>query len=163
MFVDLVESTALSASLDPEELRELLLDVQDATVAAIERFHGHVAQYLGDGLLVYFGWPHAQDDDARRAVHAALAVLDATRTANERARRERRPEVDLRVGIHTGPVVVGDIGRGSHEERFFVESLGERTLKGLREPMQLYRVTGETWVRSRFDIASRAPLLPLIG
>src|SRR6185369_6883701 len=116
MFVDLVESTALSASLDPEELRELLLDVQDATVAAIERFHGHVAQYLGDGLLVYFGWPHAHDDDARRAVHAALAVLDATRTANERARRERRPEVDLRVGIHTGPVVVGDIGRGSHQE-----------------------------------------------
>ena len=122
MFCDIVESTAIAARLDPEELRDVVRGCQEVAVAAIERFHGHVAQYLGDGLLAYFGWPRAHDDDAPRAVHAALAVLDATKTLAERMRIEHGIALELRIGIHTGPVIIGDLGSGRHQERL---ALGE--------------------------------------
>src|SRR5262249_48889096 len=76
MFTDLVDSTGLSQRLDPEELRELLRAYQEVCVRAVQRFDGHVAQYLGDGVLVYFGYPVAHEDDARRAVRAGLGILE---------------------------------------------------------------------------------------
>jgi class 3 adenylate cyclase len=79
LFCDLVGSTALSQQLDPEALRELMRQYQQACRGAIEKYDGHVAQYLGDGLMVYFGWPRAHEDDAERAVRAALEILSAVK------------------------------------------------------------------------------------
>ncbi len=111
MFVDMVGSTALSARLDPEDLRDVIRDYQQAVSGAAQRYEGHVAQHLGDGLLIYFGYPRAHEDDARRAVHAALGVVDVMATLNERL-RQRDLEIAVRVGIHTGPVVAGALGAG---------------------------------------------------
>jgi class 3 adenylate cyclase len=129
MFCDLVGSTALSSALDPEEMRELIRAYQDICAMAIARFEGHVAQYLGDGLLVYFGYPQAHEDDARRAVRAALEIIESI----ERAGDER---LTVRVGIHTGLVVVGEIGRSGRHENL---ALGETPnlaarLQGLAAP-----------------------------
>jgi len=77
MFCDLVGSTALSAQLDPEELRKVVRAYQEACAAVIRRYEGHIAQYLGDGLLVYFGYPAAHEDDAQRAVHTGLGIVAA--------------------------------------------------------------------------------------
>ncbi|HET9370169.1 MAG TPA: adenylate/guanylate cyclase domain-containing protein, partial [Vicinamibacterales bacterium] len=108
MFCDLVGSTALADRLDPEELVDLVRAYQDAAGQAIRRFEGHVAQHLGDGLLVYFGYPVAHEDDARRAVHASLEMLDGLAALNTRLDPSRR--LAVRIGIHTGPVVTGDVG-----------------------------------------------------
>src|SRR5262245_43535892 len=135
MFCDLVGSTALAARLDPEELREHVRAYQAASADVISRFEGHIAQYLGDGLLVYFGYPAAHEDDAQRAVSAALAVVVAVDGLNT---REPGGGVGLsvRVGIHTGLVVVGEIGSGSRREQL---ALGETPnvaarLEALAEP-----------------------------
>ncbi len=114
MFCDLVGSTELSQRLDPEDLRQLVTSYQDACGAAIARFDGYVARYMGDGLLVYFGYPTAHEDDAERAVRAGLEVVASV------ALLELPYEVELkvRVGIATGTVVAGDIvGQGASEER----------------------------------------------
>ncbi|MCP4662173.1 MAG: AAA family ATPase [bacterium] len=111
MFCDLVGSTALSGRLDPEDLREVIRDYQAAATAVVERYEGHVAQHLGDGLLIYFGYPKAHEDDARRAVHAGLGVVEAVGGLSERLGR-RGVELAVRVGIHTGPVVTGEIVGG---------------------------------------------------
>ena len=84
MFCDLVESTALATQLDPEDLREVVRDYQGTCAEVIQRFDGHIAQYLGDGLLVYFGYPQAHEDDAHRAVRTGLGILDALRDLNTR-------------------------------------------------------------------------------
>lgn len=105
MFVDLVGSTALSSRLDPEEMRELIANYQNAVAGEISRFDGHVAQFLGDGVLAYFGWPQAHEDDAERAVRSAMAV-----TAS--AGRLKGPDsksLQTRIGIASGLVVVGDL------------------------------------------------------
>ena len=117
MFCDLVGSTALSARLDLEEWRDVVRAYQTACAEVIVRFGGHIAQYLGDGLLVYFGYPQAHEDDANRAVRSALGVVAAARGLGaQRHGREGGP-LALRVGIHTGLVVVGEVGAGaSHEE-----------------------------------------------
>ena len=83
MFVDMVGSTALSARLDPEELGEVLRAYQNAVAAAVTRFEGHVAHFMGDGVLAYFGWPRAHEDDAERAVRAGLAVAEAVARADD--------------------------------------------------------------------------------
>ena len=133
MFVDLVGSTALSAGLDPEEMREVLRDYLDAVAAAIARFDGHVAKYLGDGALAYFGFPQAHEDDAERAVRAGLDVLDAV----GRLRTPHGAPLAARVGIATGLVVVGDlIGQGAAQEQAVVgdtPNLAAR-LQALAEP-----------------------------
>jgi class 3 adenylate cyclase/tetratricopeptide (TPR) repeat protein len=117
MFCDLVGSTALSERLDPEELRELVRAYQTTAAGVIDRLGGHVAQYLGDGILVYFGYPRAHEDDARRAVLAGLGIVSeiAGLDLGLFRRAEIRPAV--RVGIHTGEVVAGEIGAGSRTER----------------------------------------------
>lgn len=112
MFCDVVGSTALSERLDPEDLRDVIRDYQTACEDPIRRFDGYVTQYLGDGILSYFGYPRAHDDDARRAVRAGLAILDALRVLNDRLERDKRIRVGVRVGIHTGLVVVGEVGSG---------------------------------------------------
>jgi class 3 adenylate cyclase/predicted ATPase len=117
MFCDLVGSTNLSAQLDPEVLRDIVRSYQETCAVVIGRFGGHIAQYLGDGLLVYFGYPVAHEDDAQRAARAALGILGAMEILNARLHREKGVTLALRVGIHTGLVVVGEIGgRGRQEE-----------------------------------------------
>ncbi|MCL4708685.1 zinc ribbon domain-containing protein [bacterium] len=109
MFCDLVGSTDLSARLDPEDLRELVRDYQEACEKAILAFDGHVAQYLGDGLLVYFGFPRAHENDAQRAVRAGLGILEEMSRLNENL-ASRNVQLAVRIGIHTGLVVVGEMG-----------------------------------------------------
>ena len=122
LFCDLADSTRLAGQLDPEDLREVVLAYQATCVEMIQRFDGYVAQYLGDGLLVYFGYPQAHEDDAQRAVRAGLGILDAMGTLNTRLERAKGMRLAVRIGIHTGPVVVGTMGSGGRHEQL---ALGE--------------------------------------
>jgi len=150
LFCDLVGSTALSEQLDPEEYREVVVAYQQTSAAIIERFDGHLAQYLGDGLLVYFGYPVAHEDDTARAVHAGLQIIEAIQKqvpsphvgevpyspspfqgegqgeGSKDVQHQDSPhpsplprearEIQVRIGIHTGLVVVGEIGGGEKRE-----------------------------------------------
>ncbi len=121
MFCDLVGSTALSHQLDPEDLRDVNRAYQDACKSAIERYDGFVARYMGDGVLVYFGYPQAHEDDAERAIHSGLSVIDAMSELNETFGDKLEIELGVRIGIATGLVVVGDlIGEGASQERAVV-------------------------------------------
>jgi predicted ATPase/class 3 adenylate cyclase len=115
-FIDLVGSTALSEQLDPEEYREVVQAYQAACGEITSRYDGHIAQYLGDGILVYFGYPVAHEDDAARAVRTGLEIVGAMQALSLPNIQLPQP-VQVRVGIHTGPVVVGDIGGGSKREQ----------------------------------------------
>ena len=116
MFCDLVGSTALSARLDPEDLREVIAAYHRAVAEVVRSFDGFVAKYMGDGVLVYFGYPQAHEDDAERAVRAGLTVIDAVGSLDVKS-----AELQARVGIATGVVVVGDlIGEGSAQEQSVV-------------------------------------------
>ena len=131
MFSDLVGSTALSARMDPEDLREIISAYQKCVAETVHRFDGFVARYMGDGVLVYFGYPHAHEDDAERAVRAGLELITAVTALKSRA------SLQTRVGIATGLVVVGDlIGSGDTQERSMVgetPNLAAR-LQGMAEP-----------------------------
>ena len=136
LFCDLVDSTVLSTQLDPEELREVVRAYQEACATVIVRFDGHIAQYLGDGLLVYFGYPLAHEDDAQRAVRAGLGIVEALGALNGRMTPERGVRLAVRLGIHTGLVVVGEVGGGTRQEQL---ALGETPnlaarLQGLAAP-----------------------------
>ncbi len=122
LFCDLVDSTPLSARLDPEELREVVRAYHAACAEVIEHFDGHIAQYLGDGLLVYFGYPRAHEDDAQRAVRVGLGIVEALGPLQMRLRQEQGVGLGVRVGIHTGLVVVGSMGEGARHEHL---ALGE--------------------------------------
>ena len=195
MFCDLVGSTALSAHLDPEEMSHIIGAFQKVCVSAVTSFGGSVAKYMGDGALVYFGYPSAHEDDAERAVRAVLALIDAL--AAMQLSVPIRPQV--RVGIATGLVVVGElIGEGSAQERvavgdtlnlaariqsvaspdcvvvpeltrrlagaaFDYEELGLHELKGIPDPVRLWRVAGESTARGRFDSRIFGGLTPLVG
>jgi len=158
LFCDLVDSTVLASQLDPEELREVVRAYQDTCAKVIARFEGHIAQYLGDGLLVYFGYPLAHEDDAQRAVRAGLGMLEALGQLNARLAQEGLPalacvsthvrptqsrqrgvHLAVRLGIHTGLVVVGDVGGGTRQEQL---ALGETPnlaarLQGIAAPNTL--------------------------
>jgi class 3 adenylate cyclase/predicted ATPase len=120
VFCDLVDSTALAGRLDPEELRDVVRAYQGACAAAVQRFEGHIAQYLGDGLLVYFGYPRAHEDAAQRAVRAALDVVESVDRLNAKLERDHGLRVAVRVGAHTGLVVVGEMGEGTRTEQLAV-------------------------------------------
>jgi class 3 adenylate cyclase len=122
LFCDLVGSTQLSGQLDPEDLRVVVRAYQEAAAEVIQHYAGHIAQYLGDGLLVYFGYPTAHEDDARRAVHTGMGMVQAIATLNTRLAAPYGVPLAVRVGIHTGPVVVGVMGGGGRHERL---ALGE--------------------------------------
>jgi class 3 adenylate cyclase len=117
MFCDLVGSTQLSEQLDPEDLREVVLAYQETCGKVINRFEGHIAQHLGDGLLVYFGYPQAHEDDAQRAVRSGLGIVEAITRLNPNFQERWGVELALRVGIHTGLVVTGEVGDGTTRER----------------------------------------------
>jgi class 3 adenylate cyclase len=131
MFVDLVGSTALSARMDPEDLREVISAYQKCVAETVQRFGGFVAKYMGDGVLIYFGYPQAHEDDAERAVRAGLELVAAVGALKTHA------PLKTRVGIATGLVVVGDlIGSGSAQEQAIVgetPNLAAR-LQGVAEP-----------------------------
>lgn len=121
MFCDLVGSTRLAASLDPEDLHQAVCAYQEVCGRVIERYGGYVAQYLGDGVLVYFGYPSAHEDDAQRAVRTGLGILAELQGLNTRLRKEipamQDQSVQVRIGIHTGFVVVGELGLMDKRER----------------------------------------------
>jgi class 3 adenylate cyclase len=192
MFCDLVGSTALASRLDPEDLREVIGAYHRCVAETIGRFDGFVAKYMGDGVLAYFGYPQAHEDDAERAIRASLAVV-------EEVRRVASPEaLQVRIGLATGLAVVGDLlGSGAAQEQavigdtpnlaarlqavagadeivipentrrlvgnlFDYESLGEIEVKGLPAPVPAFRVLGESRIGGRFE-ALRTGETPLIG
>ncbi len=116
MFCDVVDSTSLSESLDPEDFREVLTGYQAAAARAIERFKGYAAQWIGDGVLAYFGYPRAHEDDAKRAVYASLGILEEVAALNERLLELFGVSVQVRVGLHSGIVVAGEMGAGATRE-----------------------------------------------
>jgi class 3 adenylate cyclase len=135
MFCDLVGSTALSGQLDPEELREVVQTYQQTCTEVISPYEGHIAQYLGDGVLVYFGYPAAHEDDARRAVRTGLEIVGAIHELSLPHTRLPQP-LQVRIGIHTGLVVIGEIGGGEKRELL---ALGETPniaarVQGIAEP-----------------------------
>jgi predicted ATPase/class 3 adenylate cyclase len=146
MFCDLVGSTALSGQLDPEDLRDVVRAYQRICAEVIQRFDGYIAQLLGDGLLVYFGYPQAHEDDAQRAGLASLGILDAMELLNARLEQERGVRLAVRVGVHTGPVVVGTMGGGNRQETLALgdtPNLAAR-LQGLAAPDTVV-VSAATW------------------
>jgi class 3 adenylate cyclase/predicted ATPase len=137
MFCDLVGSTALSAQLDPEEYRQVVQRYQDTCTAVIRRYEGQIAQHLGDGLLVYFGYPSAHEDDAVRAVRTGLAIIEALKGQGAvNGGQGLRDPLQVRIGIHTGLVVIGEIGGSEKRE---ILALGETPnlaarVQGVAEP-----------------------------
>jgi class 3 adenylate cyclase/tetratricopeptide (TPR) repeat protein len=192
LFCDLVGSTALSARLDPEDLSEVIAAYHAAVREEVGRVGGYVAKYMGDGVLVYFGYPEAHENDAERAVRAGLALIDAVAVLGT------SEHLQVRLGIANGLVVVGDlIGEGEAQERavvgetpnlaarlqglaqagtlvigdntrrqigglFELEDLGPQSLIGFAEPQRAWRVLGESGVVSRFE-ALRSTAVPLVG
>src|SRR5215471_8243665 len=163
LFCDIVDSTKLSSQLDPEDLREVVRAYQDMCAKVIARFEGHIAQYLGDGLLVYFGYPLAHEDDAQRAVRAGLGMIEALGQLNVRLEQERGVQLAVRLGVHTGLVVVGEVGGGTRQEQL---ALGETPnlaarLQGLAAPNTLV-ISAATWQLLRGFFACQALGTPLL-
>jgi class 3 adenylate cyclase/predicted ATPase len=183
LFCDLAGSTQLSQQLDPERLREVMQAYQQSCKTVIERYEGHVVQYLGDGLMVYFGWPRAHEDDAERAARSAMELIEAVKAVPLPA------PLQVRIGIATGPVVVGETGAGDASVpklavgetpnlaarlqglagpdqiiiapsthrltggAFTYAALEPQVLKGILEAVQPFRVTGRGEAEGRFDAA----------
>jgi class 3 adenylate cyclase/predicted ATPase len=120
LFCDMVGSTALSERLDPEDLRDLLTSYQQVCRDAIGGYQGHISQFLGDGVMSYFGYPIAHEDDAVRAIRAALRILEGIEFVNRGIGKRLNAEIHVRMGIHTGVAVVGDIGPGGAHDRLAV-------------------------------------------
>jgi class 3 adenylate cyclase len=185
LFCDLVGSTQITARLDPEEWRETVAGYHRVAAEAITRFDGHVAKYLGDGVMAYFGWPAAHDNDGERAARAGLAILDAIAKLNE---QPGHAKLSARVGIDSGTVVIGK-GAGNEAEvfgdvpniaarvqataepgtvaitdaahqlisgLFIVEDCGAQQLKGIERLIHIYRVIQPSGARGRFDVATAA-------
>lgn len=136
MFCDLVGSTAVSPRLDPEDLHLVLRAYQEACARVIQRYEGYVAKYLGDGLLVYFGYPQAHEDEPHRAVRAGLGIIDAIGRVADRVLKQHGVPLAARIGIHTGLVVVGEVGG---EGQRSMDIVGETPnvaarLQGLADP-----------------------------
>jgi class 3 adenylate cyclase/predicted ATPase len=193
LFSDLVGSTALSARMDPEDLREVISAYQKCVAEVVSRFDGFVAKYMGDGVLVYFGYPEAHEDDAERAVRAGLDLIVTVRGLKTHA------PLEARVGIATGLVVVGDlIGSGASQEQaivgktpnlaarlqgiaapntvviaestrkllgnlFDVEDLGANDLKGISGAERAWAVGRPSSAESRFEALHTSGLTKLVG
>ena len=193
MFSDLVGSTALSAQIDPEDLREVISAYQKCVAETVRRFGGYVAKYMGDGVLVYFGYPEAHEDDAERAVRAGLELIAAVTSLKAPV------SLQTRVGIATGLVVVGDlIGSGEAQERgivgetpnlaarlqgiaepnsvviaesthrllgdlFELQDLGKQQFKGIANPVQAWTALRPSLVEGRFEALHSSGLMALVG
>jgi class 3 adenylate cyclase len=192
MFCDLVGSTALSEKLDPEELRALLHDYRTRCGGVVARYEGFVARYVGDGILTYFGWPRAHEEDAERALRAALEIVRAIKNVST------TEALSVRIGIATGPVVVGEQAGVGEQSKLAVGStpnlaarlqglaaadqiviasstrrlvgnafeladLGEHELKGIAETVHAWRVMAMSAAASRFEASHGAQVTPLVG
>jgi class 3 adenylate cyclase len=193
MFSDLVGSTALAGRMDPEDLREIISAYQKCVAATVQRFGGFVAKYMGDGVLVYFGYPQAHEDDAERAVRAGLELIQAVGGLKSSA------PLQTRVGIATGLVVVGDlIGSGAAQEQavvgetpnvaarlqniaetntvviaestrrllgnlFDIQDLGAQDLKGVAGPVRAWAALRPASIESRFEALHGSGLTELVG
>jgi class 3 adenylate cyclase/tetratricopeptide (TPR) repeat protein len=193
MFSDLVGSTALSARMDPEDLREVISAYQKCVAETVKRFGGFVAKYMGDGVVIYFGYPQAHEDDAERAVRAGLELIQAVSGLKSSA------PLQTRVGIATGLVVVGDlVGTGEAQERgivgetpnlaarlqgiaepntvviaestrklfgnlFDLHDFGAQNLKGISGPVKAWAVLRPASVESRFEALHGSRLTELVG
>jgi class 3 adenylate cyclase len=193
MFSDLVGSTALSARMDPEDLREVISGYQKCVAETVQRFGGFVAKYMGDGVLIYFGYPQAHEDDAERAVRAGLELVAAVGGLKTHA------PLQTRVGIATGLVVVGDlIGSGASQEQaivgetpnlaarlqgiaepnsvviaestrklvgnlFELRDLGAQDLKGIAGPIGAWAALRPSSIESRFEALHAGGLTELVG
>ncbi|MBV8110702.1 MAG: AAA family ATPase [Hyphomicrobiales bacterium] len=193
MFSDLVGSTALSARMDPEDLREVISAYQSCVAGTVRRFGGFVAKYMGDGVLVYFGYPQAHEDDAERAVRAGMELIAAVTAL------KTRTSLQTRVGIATGLVVVGDlIGSGAAQEQaivgetpnlaarlqgiaepdtvviaegtrrllgnlFELDDLGTKELKGISGPIRAWGALRASSVEGRFEALHASGLTALVG
>ena len=193
MFSDLVGSTALSARMDPEDLREVISAYQKCVAETVQRFGGFVAKFMGDGVLIYFGYPQAHEDDAERAVRAGLELVGAVAALKTHA------TLQTRIGIATGLVVVGDlIGSGASQEQaivgetpnlaarlqsvaepdrvviaestqklvgnlFELDDLGAQDLKGIVAPVRAWAALRPASVESRFDALHASGLTELVG
>jgi class 3 adenylate cyclase/predicted ATPase len=193
MFSDLVGSTALSARMDLEDLREVISAYQTCVTETVRRFGGFVARYMGDGVLIYFGYPAAHEDDAERAVRAGLALIDAV------AALPAPEPLQVRIGVATGMVVVGDLlGSGEAQEHgivgetpnlaarlqaiaepntvviaeathrllgslFELQDLGPKDLKGIAGPVESFAVLRASSVESRFEAMHPGVLTALVG
>ena len=193
MFSDLVGSTALSARMDPEDLREVISAYQKCVAETVRRFDGFVAKYMGDGVLIYFGYPQAHEDDAERAVRAGLELIGAVSAIKSNA------PLQTRVGIATGMVVVGDlIGTGEAQERgivgetpnlaarlqgmaepntvviaegtqkllgnlFELDDLGPKDLKGIAGPVRAWAALRGSSAEGRFEAMHASDLTDLVG
>ena len=188
LFCDLVGSTEIAAQLDPEEWRDLLASYHRAAAHAITRCGGHVAKYLGDGVMAYFGWPEAHENEAERAARAGLAIVDEVSKLNQQS---AGLTISVRVGIDSGAVVIG-AGAGKEADvfgeapniaarvqsvapqnnvlitaathrllsgLFVVEQSGAPQLKGLTAPVELYRVVRPTGVQSRIAVRDLTPFV----
>jgi class 3 adenylate cyclase/predicted ATPase len=146
LFCDLVDSTSLARQLDPEDYREVIRAYQTACADVIQRFDGTIAQYLGDGLLVYFGYPQAHEDDAQRAVRAGLEILDAIAPLKVQLAADTGLRLAVRLGIHTGLVVVGAMGTRGRQESLAVGDTPNITarLQGLAAPDTVV-ISDATW------------------
>ena len=136
MFSDLVGSTELSRAIDPEDLRDIVTDYREAAASAIRRYEGTIAQYYGDGILIYFGYPIAHEDDGRRAVQAALDILEGVGRLNARVRTKRPVGLAVRIGVHTGVAIIGDVGGANRTERLAMGDTPNITarIQGLAQP-----------------------------
>jgi len=136
MFCDLVGSTELSNRLDPEDLRAIIREYQEVCGKVVARYEGHIAQYLGDGIMVYFGFPVAHENDAHRAVSTGLGIIEVIQRLNVRLNESHGVKVSVRLGIHTGHVVIGDMGDGDQTQQLALGATPNiaARLEGLAEP-----------------------------
>jgi len=184
LFCHLVDATTLAGRLDPEDFREVVQAYHQTCMEVMHRFDGYLAQYVGDGVLAYFGYPVAHEDDAQRAVWTGLGLLEAMDPLNTRLALPPEDRVAVRLGVHTGLVVIGDVGAGARQEPlalgetpniaarlqslaapntlvisaatyhliagyFTCEALGAQPLRGVAQPLQVYRVLRASGVQSR--------------
>jgi class 3 adenylate cyclase/tetratricopeptide (TPR) repeat protein len=161
LFCDLVGYTELSERLDPEDLRDLQLQYQRLALTVMERYGGFVAQFSGDGVLAYFGYPAAHENDAERAVRAALELHDRLHELNGELRGQQLPEIAIRIGIHTGLIVIGsELASGGAQDHSIVGEAANLAARLQAEaPTNSVIVSGETFemISGMFDYESLEP------
>ncbi len=199
MFCDLVGSVQMSRALDPEDLHDLIRAYRDACAEVVTRYEGTTAQFQGDGIVVYFGYPVAHEDDARRGVQAGLEIVRAIAALAPGVRARLGVDLSVRVAVHTGLTLVGDLGGAAGTEQrlalgdtpniaariqqlalpdtvvvslatqrlvagfFEMTSLGEHLVKGLAEPIEVFRVEAASGARHRLEAAQNQRLAPYVG